>query len=83
MREYSQAVTLHMFTLQKLADGTTEYLGVISRGGVNPKNEKVFLKAKGALRLDEHDTRKKERLFALLLGVSGAFLGSWFATWLN
>ena len=83
MREYSQAVTLHMFTLPQTADGTTEYLSVISRGSVNPKNEKVFLKAKGALHLDEYDTKKKERLFALFLGVSGAFLGSWFATWLK
>lgn len=83
MREYSQAVTLHMFTLPMKPGATTEYLGIVSSGGVNPKNEKVFLKARGALYLDEFDIKKKERLFVLFLGIAGAFLGAWFATWVK
>lgn len=83
MREYSQAITLHMFTLPKKADGSTEYIGIRSSGSVDPRNEKVFLKAKGALYLEEYTTRKKERLFALFLGIAGAFLGAWFAAWLK
>jgi len=83
MREYSQVIAFHMFTLPKRSDGTTEYMSVVSSGSVDPKSEKVFLKSKGALYLEEYDTKKKERLFALFLGIAGAFLGAWFATWLK
>lgn len=83
MLEYANALTLHIFTLPKKPGGSVKYLGVESSGNVDTRLEKVFLKAKGALYLDEYDTKKKERLFALFLGVVSAYLGSWFATWLD
>jgi hypothetical protein len=83
MREYSQATSLHMILLPKDADGCTRYEDITSSGSVDPKQEKIFLKAKGALYLEDYDTRRSDRLLALFLGVVGAFLGAWFATWLK
>lgn len=83
MREYSLAISLHMFTLPKGTDGTVEYLKIIGSGGVEPKNEKVFLKAKGALYLEEYDAKSKERLFALFLGVISAYLAAWFTAFFS
>ena len=40
MREFSWALTLHMFTLEKNKEGIVEYLGVNSSGNVDPEKEK-------------------------------------------
>ena len=53
MREFSLATMLHMFTLPKDADGVIHYLGIKSSGSIDPEKQRVFLRAKGALYLDE------------------------------
>jgi len=74
MREFSLATTLHLFTVPKNAAGESHYLGIISSGGLNPDNEHVFLKVKGALYLDEHAQRFWDRLWTFILGFSGGLL---------
>src|SRR5207253_696942 len=53
MREFSLATTLYMLTLPKDADGVVHYRGIESRGSIDPLKQGVFLRAKGALYLDE------------------------------
>ena len=53
MREFALAITLHMYLLPSDAGGGVTYLGIRSSGGIDPKNERVFLTAKGALYMDE------------------------------
>jgi len=76
MREFSLAITLHMFTLPKEADGWTCYLGVRSKG-MDPEKERIFLKAKGALYLDEHIQRARDRWFQFAFGVAAGLIGAW------
>ena len=75
-REYSQAIGFHIFTLPKKEDGSREYQGIISRGSVDPQKERVFLKAKGALYLEERDQRQSERLFTLFMIFASAVAAS-------
>ncbi|SEN97423.1 hypothetical protein SAMN05216227_103611 [Pseudorhodobacter antarcticus] len=69
MREYSLAITLHMLRLPKNENGIVEYNGITSEGSLNAKDEKVFIKAKGQLHLDEYARKWEERAVYVLLGV--------------
>lgn len=80
MREFSHATALHMFTLPKKSDGSVDYLGIVSRGGMTSEGERIFIKAKGSLYLEEFYSKRTERLFALFIAIVGAFLGAWLAT---
>jgi hypothetical protein len=82
MREYSLAVSLHMFTLPKDSSGVVHYhgvpspQGVRSSGNVDPGRERVFLKAKGALYLDQFAQKRWDRFWAFLSGaVAGVIVG--------
>lgn len=83
MREFSLATTLHMFTLPKGPDGTVCYRGISSSGSLNPNNERVFLKAKGALYLDQHTQKVLDRLWSLALGFIGGVLATVVASWVK
>ncbi len=81
-REYSQAVSLHMFTLPKDSSGVVHYQGVASPhgvrsyGNVDPDQQRVFLKAKGALYLDQFAQKRWDRFWAFLSGsVAGVVVG--------
>jgi hypothetical protein len=82
MREYSLAVSLHMFTLSKDSSGVVHYHGVSSpqgvrsSGNVDPDRERVFLKAKGMLYLDQFAQKRWDRFWAFLSGaVAGVIVG--------
>lgn len=81
MREFSLATTLHMFSLPKNAHGDVEYLGIISTGGLDPKNERVFLRAKGALYLDERMQKRLDRVWFFALGLLAGVLTSIASAW--
>jgi hypothetical protein len=83
MREFSLATTLHMFTLPKNVDGTVHYLGSRTSGGLDPEKLRVFLKAKGALYLDEQAQKFWDRLWSFVLGVSAGLLIAVGAAWLK
>src|ERR1035441_5854441 len=53
MREFSLATTLHMLSLPKSADGAVHYHGIKSSGTISTEDERVFLRAKGALYVDD------------------------------
>ena len=83
MREFSLAITLHMFTLPKAADGVIRYLEVRSSGNINPDKERVFLKAKGALYLDERTQKFRDRLWSFILGFGAGALAAVAAAWVK
>lgn len=83
MREFSLATTLHMFTLPKDASGAVEYLGIRSSGNLDAENACVFLKAKGALYLDEVRQKFRDRLWSFVLGFSAGLLTSIAAAWVK
>jgi hypothetical protein len=71
-----------MFTLPKNSNGVVHYhgvgspLGVRSHGDVDPANERVFLKAKGALYLDQFAQKRWDRFWAFISGaVAGVMVG--------
>ena len=76
MRELSLAITLHMFTLPKDSSGAVYYLDIKSQGNVNPEQERVFLRAKGALYLDQLAQKHWDRLWSLAYGFIGGVLGA-------
>ena len=83
MREFSLATTLHMFSLPKNERGEVHYLGITSTGGIDPKNERVFLKAKGALYLDEGRQKLRDRIWFFLLGFGAAVLATITSAWVQ
>jgi hypothetical protein len=83
MREFSLAITLHIFTLPKDTDGAIHYLGIRSSGGMDPDKERVFMKAKGALYLDERRQKFWDRLWAFVLGLSAGLLAAVTAAWVK
>lgn len=83
MREFSLATTLHMFSLPKDAQREVHYLGITSSGSIDPRNERVFLKAKGALYLDEQRQKWRDRLYSFLIGFSAGFLAAFLSAWLR
>jgi hypothetical protein len=83
MREFSLATTLHMFTLPKDADGVIHYLGIKSSGSIDPDKERVFLRAKGALYLDERVQKFWDRFWAFVLGFSAGLLVAIASSWVK
>lgn len=81
MREYSLATMLHMFLVPKNERGDVEYLGIVSTGGLDPKKERVFLKAKGALYLDERRRKWSDRAWFFLLGLIAGMLTNLVSAW--
>ena len=69
MRELYLAIDLHMYTLPKNEMGERHYMGSISTGDIDPTEERVFIKAKGALYLDEQRAKFKERLYSFVFAV--------------
>jgi hypothetical protein len=72
-----------MFTLPKAADGVIRYLEVRSSGNINPDKERVFLKAKGALYLDERTQKFWDRLWSFILGFGAGSLAAVAAAWVK
>jgi hypothetical protein len=83
MREYSLATMLHMFSVPKNKHGDVEYLGIVSTGGLDPKNERVFLKAKGSLYLDERRQKWSDRAWFFLLGLIAGMLTNIVSAWVK
>lgn len=54
---------------------------IASSGGVNPSQERVFIKAKGTLYLDEQSAKKRERLYSFIVGVLIGGIGAIFSAW--
>jgi hypothetical protein len=81
MREFGVARTLHMFNLPKDSNGSVSYLGITTSGGLDPKTEKVFIKAKGALYLDVNSQRLWDRIWTFAggfgAGILVAVVGAW------
>lgn len=83
MREFSLATMLHMFSLPKDEEGVIHYLGIESSGSIKPEKERVFLKAKGALYLDEQRKKFWDRLWSFILGFSAGLLAAIAAAWVK
>jgi len=81
MREFSVAITLHTFSLPKNASGDVHYLGNVSTGALDLKNERVFLKAKGALYLDERSQKRWDRGWFFALGLIAGMLTNIASAW--
>jgi hypothetical protein len=83
MREFTLATTLHMFSIPKNEHGDVQYRGNISTGGLEPKNESVFLRAKGALYLDERRQKRSDRIWFFVLGLMAGVLTSIASAWVR
>jgi len=81
MREFSLATTLHMFSLPKNEHGDVHYHGIVSTGSMEPKNESIFLRAKGALYLDERRQKRSDRIWFFVLGLMAGVLTSIASAW--
>lgn len=87
MREESLAITLHLFSIPRDGNGEMRYMNIVSSGSINPNNERVFLKAKGALYIDEFRTKRRDRIYTLVAGFASgallALLGAWLRSLSN
>jgi hypothetical protein len=83
MREFGLATTLHMFTLPKQQNSEVTYLGVRSSGNLDPETAKVFIKAKGALYLDERRRRFWDRFWSFVVGFGAGLLVVIAGDWLK
>jgi hypothetical protein len=83
MREFSLATTLHRLCLPKDARGEVHYLGIVSTGTIDPKNERVFLKAKGTLYLDERRQKWWDRFWFFALGLAVGLLTTIGSAWVR
>jgi len=83
MREFALAITLHMYLLPADASGIVNYLGIRTSGSLDPKKERVFLTAKGALYLDEHRQKRQDRLWSIALGFATGLLVAVCAAWIK
>lgn len=81
MREFALAITLHMFLLPADSTGSITYLGIRSTGSFDPKKEKVFLTASGALYLDEYRQKRRDRLWSIVLGFGTGLLVAVCGAW--
>lgn len=82
MREFAIAKTLHMFSLPKNEKGEVKYLDIIATGSLDPKDERIFLKARGALFLESERQRRNERIYSFVVGFSAGFLSLLLSSWL-
>ncbi len=83
MRELNQAIFLHMFTLPKNEMGDREYMGITSHGSIEPEKDKVFIKAKGVLYLDEQRSKFRERIYSFVIGVIVGIIAASFSAWIQ
>jgi len=83
MREFSLACTLHMFSLPKSERGEVHYLDFISTGSIDPEKQRVFLKAKGALYLDERRQKWWDRFWFFVLGMGAGVLTAIVSAWVR
>jgi len=83
MREFSLATTLHMFTLPKDAHGVVHYMGIKSSGTIDPEKQQIFMKAKGALYLDELAQSFRDRLWSFVLGFAAGLLTAVASAWVK
>ena len=83
MREFALARSLHILSLPKREDGDVHYLGIVSTGTLDPSKERVFLKAKGALYLDEHRQKRSDRIWSFVLGLLAGVLTTLASSWVR
>lgn len=83
MRELNQAIFLHMFTLPKNSVGDKEYMGITSHGSIEPERERIFIKAKGVLYLDEQRNKFRERIYSFVIGVVVGIIAASFSAWIQ
>lgn len=83
MREFALAITLHMYMVPADASGIVSYQGVRSSGGLDPKKERVFLTAKGALYIDEYWQKRWDRVWSVALGFATGILVALGADWVK
>ncbi len=83
MQEFSLATTLHMLSIPKNERGEVHYLGIISTGSIDPEKERVFLRAKGALYLDERRQKWWDRLWFFVLGFCVGVVAPIASAWLR
>jgi hypothetical protein len=81
MREFTLAKTLHMFSIAKNERGDVQYHGISSTGSLDPKDESVFLRAKGALYLDERRQKRSDRIWFFVLGLMAGVLTGIVSAW--
>lgn len=83
MREFTLANTLHIFSIPKNERGEVQYHGISSTGALDPKDESVFLRAKGALYLDERRQKRSDRIWFFLLGLMAGVFTSIASAWVR
>jgi hypothetical protein len=81
--ELERAISLHMFTLPRDENGACQYLGITSTGSIDPRNERVYLRAKGALYLDEKEEKFRERLLSFVVGIGVGAVVAIFSAWIS
>lgn len=85
MREFALAITLHMYLLPADSTGTITYLAIRTTGSLDPRKDKVFLTAMGALSLDEYRQKRRDRFWRVVLGFGTGLLvavcGAWMKHW--
>ncbi|WP_096700494.1 hypothetical protein [Magnetospirillum sp. 15-1] len=81
MRELFLAITLHMWSQPPDGNGEIHYQGIVSSGGMKFADEKVFIKAKGGLYLDEMRQKRLDRLYSFLAGLLTGTAVAIFSAW--
>lgn len=80
MREFTNAMMLHSFTVPPDQDGVRHYLDTQSTGGIDPSKEKVFIKGKGLLLLDQRWSKWVDRISSFIVGLGTGLLSKWLLT---
>ena len=83
MRALNEAINLHIYTLSKNERGEREYMGMHSHGSIEPKEERVFIKAKGALYLDEQRKKFWERIYSFIIAIIVGIAVAGFSAWIR
>jgi len=83
MRELNEAINLHIYTLSKDERGEREYIGMHSHGSIEPKEERIFIKAKGALYLDEQRKKFWERVYSFIIAIIVGIAVAGFSAWIR
>lgn len=73
MPELTAAQLLHISRLEPDENNQTKYETITTTGN-NLKNEKVFIRAKGALYLDELKQKRNDRIISFLVGFCAALI---------
>jgi hypothetical protein len=83
MREMQAAITLHMYTLPEDKMGARKYMGITGQGSIKPEDERVFIKAKGLLYLEEQRTKFRERIYSFVIGIFVGIIAASFSAWIQ